>query len=473
MLKHRLVIFGRSLFLLLFCLISLQVVSQRPELRSSFNSAQPNIIFILTDDQRWDAMGAMGNKIILTPNIDRLANAGILFKNAFVTTSICCVSRASILTGQYQSRHGINDFQTDLSANAFSKTYPALLKNAGYHIGFIGKFGVGLNPPANLYDFWVNTESAGKTQPDYIIEDDSGNKIHDTDSIGHAIQKFLDQSTGKQPFCLSVSFKAPHEQDGDPPTYIIQPRYAEYYRETKIPEPVTAGSKYWNTIPYFFQQKENLGRARWMGFLSTPELYQKNVKNYYRLISGVDEVVGEIQLRLQKMGIEKNTIIVFMGDNGMLLGEHGMEGKWNGYDESIRIPLLIYDPRLPESINHLKTNQIALNIDIAPTILSWAGVEVPADMQGVDLIGQVENKHPERKDFFYQHYFLGGPQLPKVEGVVTKNLRYMKYLEFDYEQLFDISHDPFEINNLVNDPVYKKEVNQLRKRYNILKKEVY
>ncbi len=204
----------KKVFLLLYLSIFLFFHS------TGFCQPKPNIIFILTDDQRWDAMGAMGNPIIQTPNIDRLADAGILFQNAYVTTSICCVSRASILTGQYQSRHNINDFQTDLSSKAFSKTYPVLLRNAGYQIGFIGKFGVGLHPPADLYDYWVNTEAGGKTQPDYIITESNGNKIHDTDTISHAIQQFLTKVDTDKPFCLSVSFKAPLNRTGFP-LYIL------------------------------------------------------------------------------------------------------------------------------------------------------------------------------------------------------------------------------------------------------------
>ncbi|MDP4130909.1 MAG: sulfatase [Bacteroidota bacterium] len=433
---------------------------------------KPNIIFILTDDQRWDAMGAMGNSIIQTPNIDKLARAGILFQNAYVTTSICCVSRASILTGQYQSRHKINDFDTDLAPEALSKTYPALLKEAGYNIGFIGKFGVGHHPPDHLFDYWVDTEAGGKGQPDYLMMDQHGHKIHDTDTIGNAIQQFLDHTADEKPFCLSVSFKAPHEQDGDPPTYIIQPRYKDYYREATIPEPVTAKPEYWNDFPDFFRTDKNLGRQRWKGFLSTPELYQENVKNYYRLLTGVDDVIGQIERRLEQLGKAKNTIIIYMGDNGMLLGEHGLEGKWYGYEESIRVPLFIYDPGLPDRIKQIRPQQMALNIDIAPTILSMAGIPVPQGMQGLSLIDLLESKVSERNDFFYQHLFLGSPHIPKVEGVVTKDFKYMKYIEHNYEELFDIKHDPHETINLANNPKYALKLEELRDRYKKLKKEV-
>ena len=433
-------------------------------------SDRPNIIFILTDDQRWDALGAMGNTIIQTPNLDKLARSGILFQNAYVTTSICCVSRASILTGQYENKHHIHDFRTDLSEESIVNTYPALMKNAGYSMGFIGKFGVGTHPPQQLFDFWVNTEAGGLMQPNYITTDKDGKKIHDTDTIGHAIQKFLNKVGKKEPFCLSVSFKAPHEQDGNPPTYVIQPRYKDFYQNVTIPEPVTADPKYWYQMPDFFRTDSNFARARWKGLFGTPELYQENVKNYYRLITGVDDVVGEMMAKLNELGIADNTIIIVMGDNGMFLGEHGMEGKWYGYEESIRVPLLIYNPKTTDRIKEYKASQIALNIDIAPTILAMAGVTAPKTIQGIDLISLVENKIPERKDFFYQYYFLGGPQLPREEGIVTKDFKYMNYFEDNFEELFDIKYDPHEIDNLANNPKYKQKLKELRLRYKRLKK---
>ncbi|MEO7309274.1 MAG: sulfatase [Chitinophagaceae bacterium] len=436
------------------------------------NAGRPNIIFLLTDDQRWDAMGAMGNSIIQTPNMDKLANAGVLFQNAYVTTSICCVSRASILTGQYESKHHVNDFKTDLSKESVANSYPALLKNAGYNIGFIGKFGVGTNPPKELFDFWLNSEAGlEKLQPNYITKGKNGKDIHDTDTLSNAIQDFLTgYGNEKKPFCLSVSFKAPHEQDGNPPTYVIQPKYKDYYKYATIPSPVTADPEYWKQFPPFFQTDTNFGRARWKGLLGTPELYQENVKNYYRLVTGVDDAIGRMMGKLEQMGLANNTIIIVMGDNGMFLGEHGMEGKWWGYEESVRVPLLIYNPNAPDKIKQYKAPQIALNIDIAPTILGMANVQPPKSMQGVDLFNVLENKIPERKDFFYQYYFLGGPQLPRQEGVVTNRFKYMNYFENNYEELFDIMLDPHETQNLAKNPQYKGELDFLRKRYKELKK---
>lgn len=453
-----------------YCILILPLRAQD---KKNTSKKSPNIIFLLTDDQRWNTLGAMGNAIIQTPNMDKLANAGILFQNAYVTTSICCVSRTSILTGQYESRHQINDFSTDLTSNALAKTYPALLKKAGYAIGFIGKFGVGKHPPDSIFDFFVNTEGGGKTQPDYIITDKKGYKIHDTDTINHAILKFLKEyGRRSKPFCLSVSFKAPHIQDGNPGKYIIQERYADLYKNVTIPKPVTAQPKYWNRFPAFFRTDKNVARHRWLPMYSTPELFQKNAKNYYRLITGVDDVIGDMVDQLKKLGIDSNTVIIFMGDNGFMMGDHNMQGKWYGYEGSIRVPLFIYDARLPDKIRQIRPKEIALNIDIAPTILSLAGVAVPDSMQGVNLIDLLEGRIPDRNDFFYQHYFWGSPRIPREEGVVTRRFKYMKYIEHNYEELYDIKYDPHETMNLADNPAYRLELEKLRRRYKELKKIV-
>jgi arylsulfatase A-like enzyme len=445
---------------------SLQVYASEKEVQKQ----RPNIIVILTDDQRWDAIGAMGNPIIQTPNMDKLANNGVLFQNAFVTTSICCVSRASILTGLYEPGHGIHDFDTDLSKEVYENSYPNLLKKAGYKLGFIGKYGIGHHPPFSTFDFVFDTEDGGKAQPDYLTVGANGRMIHDTDTIGSSILSFLSQFGGKGPFCLSVSFKAPHEQDGNPPQYIIQPKYKDYYKDVTIPLPETADPKYWDLLPDFLRSNTNFGRARWKGLLGTPELYLENVKNYYRLITGVDDVIGDMMKKLKNLGIDQNTIIIIMGDNGMLLGEHGMEGKWYAYEESIRVPLIIYDQLLPEKIRQYRAQQIALNIDIAPTILSMAGLEKPDGMDGVSLIDLIQYKIPERNDFFYQHYFLGSPRIPRVEALVTSDYKYVNWVEHDYVELFDIRHDPHETTNLTSDSKYKLKLIELQNRYMELRK---
>lgn len=426
-------------------------------------AGKPNIIFLLTDDHRWDALGVMGNKVIQTPNLDALANSGVLFRKAYVTTSICCVSRASIMSGQYESRHKINDFSTDFSADALSKTYPILLKNAGYRIGFIGKLGIDVkNQPDSLFDYWSSPKEG---QPQYELVNQSGKIVHHTDSVNTDIRTFLNQFAHKEPFCLSVSFKAPHELDGNPPKYPVQEKFKDLYKNAVIPDPVTADPRYWESFPDFFRTEKNIGRERWVPLLSTPELRQETTKDYYRLITGVDEVVGNIQAQLRELNIDDNTIIIFMGDNGFSLGEHGLEGKWFGFEESIRVPMIISGKPLAKSVKGIKSDKIALNIDIAPTILSLAGVKIPESMQGQDLIKMLAKNKRGRNDFFYEHTFMGSPRLPKVEGVVSRDFKYMKYIEHGYEELYDTSHDRYETTNLAKEAAFDKKLAEMRKRY--------
>lgn len=423
---------------------------------------RPNIIFLLTDDHRWDALGVNGDTIVRTPKLDKLAKEGFNFKNAYVTTSICMVSRASILSGQYMSRHGINDFFTSFSDSTLQKTYPAILKEKGYHIGFVGKYGVGepKDQPSEMFDFWAGTPMH---QPNYETIDKNGDSIHYTDLISSEINNFLKLEKNKEPFCLSVSFKSPHSQDGDPRQFIPMEKYDNLYNEIEIPQPETALPYYWNLMPSFFHTEENIARNRWKLRFKTPEKYQESVKNYYRLITGVDDAVGKLINLLKERGLAENTIIIFMGDNGMYMGEHGLAGKWFGHEESIRVPLIIYDPRNPEGSKTIE--KIALNIDIAPTILSYAGIEPSEEMQGLNLQRIIEGENVNREAFFYEHTFEGSPALPKVEGVVSPSTKYMKYIEHDFEELYDLTEDPYEKNNLAEDPEFRELMEQQRKLY--------
>jgi len=218
------------------------------------NKKPPNIIFLLTDDQRWDSLGCMGNQIIKTPNIDDLAKKGTLFKNAFVTTSICMVSRASFLTGQYSCRHKVNDFHTNLSPEAFAETYPAILKKSGYKTGFVGKYGIGNLELKNEFDEWNGIPGPG--QPEYENKDKNGKYKHLTELITEQSIDFLDGCSKKQPFCLSVSYKAPHVQDSDPRQFIYNPIYKDLYNDVAIPLPKTATQKHFDALPEFLKTME-------------------------------------------------------------------------------------------------------------------------------------------------------------------------------------------------------------------------
>ncbi|MEM6633366.1 MAG: sulfatase [Bacteroidota bacterium] len=420
-----------------------------------------NIIFLLTDDQRWDALGAAGNPYIQTPEMDRLAEEGTLFKHAYVTTPICAVSRASILSGQYARRHGIHGFATDFTPIQWANSYPELLRNAGYFTGFIGKFGVGRNLPDTTFNYWRGIPG----QPQYEHTDEQGTYKHLTRMLAEQSLEFLDQVPNGQNFCLSISFKAPHVQDRDPRQFLYDSAYIDMFQEVEMPGPINGTDSVFQTFPDFFTQ-ENEARLRWEMRFATEELYQHSIKGYYRLIYGVDVTLGAIRKKLEEKGLAENTVIVLMGDNGFFLGERGLAGKWYAYDESIHVPLLIYDPELPQARRGQQLEPIALNIDLAPTFLSWANLPPPDSMQGKNLRPLLKGEVPKwREDFLFEHLF-DHPKIPKSEGVVSLKEKYFVYPEVEpvHEEYYNLAEDARETQNLISSDSYESKVESQRER---------
>lgn len=416
---------------------------------------RPNIIFIIGESHRAEALGVSGNPFVKTPNLDKLARSGIMFDYAYVTTAISSVSRANILTGQHQARHGINDFSTDFSTQALLQTFPMVLKAGDYAVASIGSYGVGTTAPKEYYDYWDSNTS-------WVWDG-----VHNTDFIVNKANAWLDSYSGDRPFYLYMGFNAAHEIDPtetSPAHYLVQERYNDLYRDVVIPQPATADESYWNSFPDFFRTDQNIARQRWHGFFSSDELFQKNVKDYYRSITSVDDAVGTIMEKLKALNLADNTIIIYTSDHGFSLGEHGLMGKWYGFDVGIRVPMIIYDPRCSE-LHGVKNSSVALNIDVAPTILSMAGLTAPSRMQGINLIDLVTGKIQERKSFFYEHTVFSSPMLPKVEGVVTKTVKYMKYIEHGYETLYDLAEDPEERIDVAADPSYSSVLSEMRRLY--------
>jgi arylsulfatase A-like enzyme len=442
------------------CLLGVLVLLSASSLALAADAAAPkrppNILLLLTDDHRFDAVHALGNPIVRTLELDRLAEQGTVFTNAFCTTAICAISRASLITGQYARRHGIIAFTTPISAEALAETFPALLRKAGYRTGFVGKWGLGEPMPEDAYDFWRGFPGQGR----YF--DTESPELHLTDRQGNEAVEFLDGCTAEQPFCLQVSFKAPHCQDGEAWQFPHAARFADLYAEDEIPIPPTANDLAYQKLPEFLRSSE--ARARWEVRFATPEMYQKSVKDYLRLVTGVDEVVGRIRLRLAELGLADNTVIIFTSDNGYYLGEHGLADKWFMHEESIRVPLVIYDPRRSREQHVPRSQEMALNIDVAPTILALAGVSAPQQMQGVNLTPLVEGQEVRwRNAWFYEH-LLEKPGIPKSEGVRTKRWKYVRYLlpEGNYEQLFDLKNDPHEEHDLARDEHQAAQVSAMR-----------
>lgn len=423
-------------------------------------ASKPNVVFILTDDQRWDMLGCAGNPILKTPNVDALARDGVRFRNAFVTTAICAASRASILTGLHERTHRFTFGTKPITKEHLAISYPALLKKAGYRTGFVGKFGVGVGQGA-VKDLFDSFAPSGHP---YWKKTGKGQK-HLTDLEGERAVAFLDTVKKGQPFCLSVSFNAPHAQDNDPKQYHWQKDVDHLYADAKFPVPKTMTDAFFRAHPAFLQKTESRVRFGWR--FDKPKKYQDMVRGYYRMISGVDLVVGRIRAALRKRGLDDNTVIIFTSDNGYFLGERGFADKWYIYEPSIRVPLLVYDPRAKKADRGRVVDAMALNVDLCPTILDLCGVAVPKLTQGRSMVPLLRGKVPAnwRTDFFYEHLF-ERKNIPKSEGVRTEQFTYVRWFEQKplVEELYDHKADFDQVKNLIVDRKFAGVLAKLRKR---------
>jgi len=469
---------------------------------------RPNIVFLFSDDQRSDAMGCAGNTVIRTPEHDRLAADGVLFRNCFVTTSICCVSRATVLTGQYARRHGINDFARMLEDTQLDQTYPALMRSGGYWTGFIGKWGIGANHLPNIdkaaggFDFWAG----GSHQTNFwherncpfvtcdAVKDKTGNRctcppdsrgrkgvnvrvgrkgmkdpVHQTTEIvPMRMKQFLESRDKNKPFCMSISFKTPHSPWSDYPD-----RFAKMYRDDRMPISPSASKEESDRQPGFLRR--SLGAVQAAELAKDHKKLANSMRQYYRSISAQDYAIGRIRKALSDEGVADNTVIVFTSDNGHFMSEHGFGGKWLMHEESIRVPCIIYDPRLPKAHRGKKRDEMVLNVDMAPTLLALAGVSTPGSMQGMSLLPLVAGEKPKwRNDWFYEHLYEHRGRIEPCTGVRNARWKYIRYYKQKpvYEQLYDLQNDPRETMNLAGAPEHKSVLMDVRRRELELRREL-
>lgn len=421
---------------------------------------RPNIIFILTDDQRFDALGIAGNTIIQTPNMDQLAREGIYFRNAFVTTPICAASRASIITGMYERTHQFTFGTSPLSREYVQISYFKLLKEKGYYTGFVGKFGMNFadQMDTSLFDYY----DPYMAQFYYRLVGEAWNEHkYLTYLTGEKTVQFIRSSPRDRPFCISVSFNAPHAEDQSPDQYIYPDDLENLYKNITIPPPPLAQDSFFEAQPPYV--RAGLNRLRWYWRFDNPEKYQNRVKAYYRMITAIDKVLGDIRQTLQDTGLEENTVIIFASDNGYFLGERGLAGKWLMYENSIRIPLIVYDPR--NERNGFFNDQLVLNIDISPTILDLAGISIPERIQGRSLVPLLKDRYLSLRDHFLCEHLYELKFIPKSEGIRTHQWKYFRYIDHpEHEELYYLPDDILETNNLVEEPKFKSELEKLRKQ---------
>jgi N-acetylglucosamine-6-sulfatase len=421
---------------------------------------RPNIVFILIDDLRWDELGIAGHPFLKTPHIDRIASEGALFRNAFMTTPLCSPSRASFLTGQYAYTHGITDNVDRSVASHKLITFPLLLQQAGYATAFIGKWHMGNDDSRRPgFDRWVSFKGQGSYLDPEINEDGSDVKARGyiTDLlIGYAVE-FIRRRHDK-PFLVYLAHKAIHPevmQHGDGSVnlahaeqFIPAERHSNLFAGKKVPRRPSA-------------MRPPIGKPALQRTINDlPPLGSKTassdevVLGRVRSLMAIEEGVGEILTALQETNQLDNTIIVFASDNGYFYGEHGLSVERRlAYEESIRMPLLVRYPRVIKA--GTVRDELALNIDVAPTLLELAGVSPPATVQGRSLVPLLKGLDREWRRSFLIEYYSDRvfPRIQKMgyKAVRTARWKYIHYVELDgMDELYDLKADPYEMRNIID-----------------------
>ena len=419
-------------------------------------SDTPNILLLYADDQRNHTLGCAGHPIVQTPNIDSLAKRGVRFGNAFVTTSTCWVGRSCLFTGCYERKHLYRVTEPHLQPELCLSSYFAVLKRAGYRTGHLGKEHVSLTSESSTAMFDVRRRIGRKP---YFKKQEDGSLRHETQILGDWGIEFLKEQPADQPFCLQISFNATHAEDGD-----RRPGVGHYpwpkvtngmYEDQQMPLPTLRDPEVYKSQPEFL--KESLNRERFFWRWDTAEKYQTNMRAYFRMLSGIDHVAGRLIDQLKSQGLDDNTIVIYTADNGYYLGDRGFAGKWTHYDESLRVPLIIYDPRLPEAKQGRVLDEMALNSDLASTIIDLAGLPIPEVHTGESLARLVHDEEVSdwRSDFLCE--FLAVPRtIPQWEGVRDQDWMYARYYVNGADQpptefLYDLKADPQQLQNLAPD----------------------
>lgn len=328
-----------------------------------------------------------------------------------------------------------------------------MLRANSYRTGFTGKYGFNSARRSSQEEQFDFFKPYGRTP--YLKRMPDGTLRHETDLCADAAVEFLETNPKDQPFCLSVSFNASHAEDKDhrPGFHFQWPESANgLYEDLQMPLPKLNDPKYFAALPPFLQDEKGLPRERFFWRWATPEKYQTNMRAYWRMATGIDNAVARVLAELKKTGLDKNTVVVYSADNGMMLGDRGLAGKWNHYDQSLDVPFIVCDPTLPMEKRGKVVKELGSFLDVAPTFLDWAGLQAPEVYQGKSLVNLVKGEPaPDwREDFFCEHAF---KNYPNWYGVRGKRYKYAVYYENGpTEILYDLEKDPTELTNLANDP---------------------
>ncbi len=439
----------------------------------------PNLVLILCDDHRADAMGFVGHPFLETPHMDRMARDGVYFKNAFVTTSLCSPSRASILTGLYAHNHGVIDNYHPVREDLVF--FPELLQSAGYETAFIGKWHMGgdHDDPQRGFDHWLAFKGQGTYWPDgrgttrvvpqtrYDGFNLNGERVpqrgYITDELTDYALEWLDGRSTEKPFFLYVSHKAVHSD------FVAADRHRGRYASESLvlPDEYRAEPPPEANRPAWLRNQRNSRHGVDFGY----NLDGFDVEAYYRRycesLLAVDDGLGRIIDRLAERGMLENTIVVYMGDNGFQFGEHGLIDKRVAYETSIRVPLIMLAP------DRLKAgtvvDEVVANIDVAPTLLAAAGIRPDVSMDGRSFWPIAATGAPEepwRDVLLYEYYWEWNyPQTPTIHAVRGERYKFIRYHGvWDTDELYDLEEDPLEIRNLIRSPEHAAIARRMKTR---------
>ncbi len=447
---------------------------------------RPNVIVIVVDDLRWDELGIAGHPYLETPNIDRLAREGAWLTNAFHAVPLCSPNRASILTGQYPSRHGIID---NVARNRMShrlETFPQALQRAGYETGFLGKWHMGNDPtPRPGFDYWSAIPGQGRSIDPELYED---GRIHTvegyiTDVLTDRAVKFIERERDReQPFFLYIGHKAIHPDavqldDGsvDPSGergYVPAPRHLGRYEEMVFPRRPNVASS-----PEELTDKPALRRAlerkysdemiEMFGSILDLGTSEETIRRRAEMLLAVDESMGRIVDALDAKGILDETFIIFTSDNGYFYGEHSLSVERRmPYEESIRTPFIIRYPALVNAGSQI--DELVVSVDIAPTVLDVAGAPIGDHIQGRSLVPLLRGTAEDwRQSVFIEFYTYENP-FPWLldmdyRAIRTSRYKYIHWMQYpDENELYDLEQDPYEMRNLIDDPRIAGVVSDLR-----------
>ena len=438
---------------------------------------QPNIVFLLADDQRFDAMGCMGNREIKTPNLDRLAADGMLFLNHYDTSPICMASRATIMTGLYEYGHGCNFSRGGLARDLFLRAYPVLLRQAGYRTGFAGKGNMPIAEragapapddystlPADQFDAYGGWPAQGsyQTAQNKYMAPYAEKYPHVSRALGAWASDFIkDSAAQRKPFCLSISFKAPHHP------YTPDPLDKGLYEGVTFTKPANWGRDCAKHLPE--QAKRSRMFLQEFNQWSTEAGFQESLRLYYQLINGNDVAVGMIRKALEREGVADNTVIIYTSDNGWMPGDHGMGGKVFPYEGAARAPLIAYDPRHSEARGR-QCAALTGNIDMAPTILDLAGLPIPESMDGRSLVPLLAAPERQTRESLLLIDAWPWSAESLVMSVVTPGWKYIYWFYGDAamepaEELYDMGKDRLEMVNETGNPEKRAVLEHMRTLY--------